>query len=94
MNGLKALEFLKKCITDAHFDNGDFVDIALEAEECSKIIEKELKAFEIIKKKEVNVNMLKASYSPIFSDEYYNGNVSEKRNLNKEEYDLLKEELK
>jgi len=52
-------------------------------------LDKKLKAFEIIKKKRVNVHLLLLSDSL----EKYNFNLLPYRKLNQEEYDLLKEVL-
>lgn len=55
-----------------------------------KIIEKSLKALEIIKKKSVNIHLL------ILSDslEKYNFNLLPYRKLTQEEFDLIKKVLK
>ena len=52
-----------------------------------KIIEKEIKALEIIKKKKVDVSFLELGL------EQYNNNLPKKHKLSQEEYDLLKEVL-
>ena len=56
--------------------------------ECKEIIEKALKALEIIKKKEVDVSCL------LFDGlEIYNENMHPSRIITQEEYELLKEVL-
>lgn len=47
--GLDALNKLKHCINDTHFNSRNFVDIALDVERISNTLEKELKALEVIK---------------------------------------------
>ena len=60
--------------------------------EYKKTIEKELKALEIIKKKEVNVNtLINRIIGAIEPLEFYNEKVSENLKLTQEEFDLLKE---
>lgn len=59
-------------------------------------IEQELKAFEIIKEKEIDIGSLvyyikNSNHALAF---YNGGVVNEKKKLTKEEFDLLKEELK
>ena len=62
----------------------------LSKRECLNIIEKELKALEIIKEKEVNVFIFLHSGDL----ETYNDMVEDNRKLTQEEFDLLKEVLK
>ena len=57
-------------------------------DENIKIVEKSLKALEIIKNKQVNVFLLHS-----VDLETYNDMIADNRNLTQEEYDLLKEEL-
>jgi len=95
--GLKALDLLKHCVTDTHFNKRDFVDIALDVEQASNALEKELKALEIIKNKSVNVLRLKITlkqYGPLCG--FYNALVDtddDGKCLTQDEYDLLKEVL-
>lgn len=57
------------------------------------IIEKELKALEIIKNKEINIHALLLHLKRFDSPAGYNALVGEKYKLTQEEYDLLKEVL-
>lgn len=81
--GLEALTELKHCITSTHLNTRDFVDIALGVEKTSNAIEKELKAFEVLKK------LFKSS----FTYKYKLKDYLDCGWITKEEYDLLKEEL-
>ena len=107
MNGLEALEEIK-CDME-YVTRLDFVEPIVRGEVRDKLkkiywreldqldqIEKELKAFEIIKEKEVDLGSLlfyiRSSNHPLA---FYNkGIVNEKKKLTKDEFDLLKEELK
>ena len=78
--GLEALKIMVK-------DN----DLELPYHNTILTIEQELKAFEIIRNKRVDVDLLLSS----FSLKYYNEQISEEKlgekQLTREEYDLLKE---
>ena len=80
--GLKALEKLAnyKCSSMS------------EKIECKEIIEKELKALEIIKEKRVDVELLMKTES---AKDYnkYSKNVNQSHNLGQRQYDFLKEVL-
>ena len=78
---LKAWERLKKGIDTNVWECGYWDDIEL--------IEKELKALEIIKKKQVQINRLNRSHSA----KQYNLYLPKEMHLTQEEYDLLKEVL-
>ena len=86
--GLEALDGLR-------FDVSMSQDIKyIEANKECDIIEKELKALEIIKKKEVNVNtLINCIIGAIEPLEFYNEKVSANLKLTQQEYDLLKEVL-
>ena len=68
---------------------GDLLDVYFL--EDYKIAETGLKAFEIIRSKNVNMFLLKASFGEVFGFEMYNRNANDL--LTREEYDLLKEVL-
>lgn len=95
MNGLEALEKIHKNFGLADNFSGDFLRKDIQ-EEMLEPIEKELKALEIIKEKEVDSGSLlyyiRSSNHPLA---FYNkGIVNEKKKLTKDEFDLLKEVLK
>ena len=84
--GLEALEYFRTEIVDNYY-----------AVECFEIIEKELKALEIIKGKRVNVRALIKSYYSKYGFQMYNDTQCADKNekldskdLTQEEYDLLK----
>ena len=78
--GLKALESLVETMPFALIETNSMKYV--------KIIEKELKALEIIKNKKVNVSLLSCSEWL----DFYNQEIAYKeKELTKEEYDLLKE---
>ena len=79
--GLEAWERIKKGIDTNVWECGYWDDIEL--------IEKELKALEIIKKKQVQINRLNRSHSA----KQYNLYLPKEMHLTEEEYDLLKEVL-
>lgn len=82
MTGLEALERVKTLL-----------DYQIVSEDIS-IIEKELKALEIIKKKMVDMNLLVETFTyPKNGLKAYNGYKINGYNLTQEEYDLLKEVL-
>ena len=82
--GLEALKDIKQLATTIEFDyKKDKVFVKEELD----IIEKELKALEIIKNKKVDVSFLELGL------EQYNTNLRKKHQLTQEEYDLLKEVL-
>lgn len=56
-----------------------------------ELVEKELKALEIIKNKNINIVWLKMCFSNFYGLESYNRNTDEK--LYREQYELLKEVL-
>lgn len=90
--GLEALTELKRCVASAHLNTRDFVDIAFDVEKASNAIEKELKAFEIIDKKSVVVELVRKTDNV----EAYNFAIKDDNYaiaLTQEEYDLLKEVL-
>lgn len=93
--GLDALTALKHCVTDTHFNTRDFVDIALDVEKTSNIIEKELKALEIIKEKQIDCEGFMVYAKNRNVDEYNDDilGIETIRWLTQEEYDLLKEVL-
>lgn len=61
--------------------------------ELEQIIEKELKALEIIKNKEINIHALLLHLKRFDSPDGYNVFVGDKYKLIQEEYNLLKEVL-
>ena len=73
--GLEALQFMRER------------DMFLQS--CANTIEKELKALEIIKSKEVSISYFKIGISL----EHWNETFEKKYRLTQEEYDLLKEVL-
>lgn len=98
--GLEALTELKRCVTSAHLNTRDFVDIALDVEKTSNAIEKELKALEIIKRlpKDYVQTLIGFLKDDWFKDENYYDFIGWCGDetpilISKEEYDLLKEEL-
>ena len=105
MNGLEALEEIK-CDME-YVTRLDFVEPIVRGEVRDKLkkiywreldqldqIEKELKAFEIIKEKNVNVGMLKRSES-VGSYHYKMDELRDKtKPLTEDEFNLLKEVLK
>ena len=84
--GLEALEDLYEYTSP--YINVEDIDES-HANTCYQVIQKELKAFEIIKEKEVNVFIFLHSGDL----ETYNDMVEDNRKLTQEEYDLLKEVL-
>jgi len=94
MNSLEALErikrfsFVKDCEKDEVSTIGEFLPNTI------KSIEKDLKAFEIIKEKRVDVNDLLLFVSrKAYNDFVIACDDNKKRVLTKQEYDLLKEVL-
>ena len=89
--GLKALEDLYEYTSP--YINVEDID-ELHANTCYQVIQKELKAFEIIKKKQVNMFSLLSSIK-WFNPSHYNDSVGCPIGceLTQEEYDLLKEVL-
>ena len=86
MKGLEAIIYLRECLDDKYYSN-----------EIS-IIEKELKALEIIKNKKVNVSLFFSTDSLNAYNDYIArcrgaGIVREAQLLTQQEYDLLKEVL-
>lgn len=90
--GLEALEVLKN-IQTMTFGNSDLIESAYK-EEC-EVIEKELKALEIIKKKRVNVHKFMWCIFKKYSAFHYNFYFCEEDDqfLDDEEFELLKEVL-
>ena len=82
MNGLEALRSIRPCANVC----GDY-------DPYCDIIEKELKALEVLKKKTVNVKLVKA----LGSLEEYNNMYADSRSkfpkLTQDEFDLLKEAM-
>ena len=80
MKGLEALEKLEneECYTDYEY------------RVAYNIIEKELKALEIIKNKEINIHALLLHLKRFDKADGYNVLVGEKYKLTQKEYDLLK----
>ena len=72
---------IEKTSSDKGFEIADTIDF--------DIIEKSLKALEIIKKKRVNLFL----FSFCIKKEEYNSEVSKERRLTQTEYDILKEIL-
>lgn len=62
-------------------------------EEDLDIVEKELKALEIIRNKEINIHALLLHLKRFDFPDGYNALVGEKYRITQEEYDLLKEVL-
>lgn len=95
--GLKALKEVGKILGDMSVDTNGMPKFVLEGNRAKlyKIIEKELKALDIINNKEVNmirfraVEMLNGN-----ADEYNKSEDYSSRHLTQEEFDLLKEVLK
>ena len=65
----------------------------LDPNELKLTIEKELKALEIIKEKEINIHALLLHLKRFDSPNGYNVLVGEKYQITQKEYDLLKEVL-
>ena len=85
--GLEALEELKQDLTPMHFSRIEKLD-------RYNVIEKELKALEIIKEKKVNVDYLdECIRTEVYPLSTYNDMVEDNRKLSQEEYDLLKKVL-
>lgn len=100
LKGLEALKQLKdRAVHDEYLYRQDTnrekaISFLNEIDNFVNAIEKELKALEIIKEKQVNVLILKYSFISEEGVEYYNkyfGN--EDLHLTQEEYELLKEVL-
>ena len=90
---LEALDYIKCCGLYATRDERkrlQFVHIKEIRPEDLNVIEKELKALEIIKEKRVDIGWLIRSKNC----SKYNLGVGESQALKKEEYDLLKEVLR
>ena len=81
MTGLDALKEINKVIPYAHITNE------------YKIIEKELKALEIIKEKRVDIEFLFEEWEEQSEYALENYNMNHEIELTKEEFDLLKEIL-
>ena len=88
MNGLEALEKLPKWLDDEHRDSEEEY---FKASEEYKTIEKELKAFEIIKTKKVETYHLSRCKTLI---EYNSAWDICGMDLTQDEFDLLKEVMK
>ena len=88
--GLEALNKIKDCLEIADEVDGDIVFTGeYEEQESLNIIEKELKALEIIKNKGVDISLFKK-----YDDRnLYNYNYKSEYQLTQKEYDLLKEVL-
>lgn len=99
MNNKQALEELKWQVGNIHFfqrnEYGLPIQTPLLLTESGlfETIEKELKAFEIIKSKEINIHALILHLNRFDSPSGYNALVGEKYKLTEQEYDLLKEVL-
>lgn len=93
--GLEALEIIKGALVEVEYDEEE--DIILSAwqehEEEINIIEKELKAFEIIKNKGVEVGLVMICNTYQDYEKWYINNHVGMQKLTQEEYDLLKEVL-
>ena len=83
--GLEALERLKNTLLAEGYWQDILQDVF--------IIEKELKALEIIKSKEINIHALLLHLKRFDSPNGYNALVGAKYQITQEEYDLLKEVL-
>ena len=85
----KGLEALKE-LEDYYIEKSDIITVYVGDTEQCEIIEKELKALEIIRKKKVNCLYIAVCKSV---NEYNNIIPCENDELTQEEYDLLKEVL-
>ena len=90
--GLEALKEIKRAYVDLPLDDGLSVCTAItkEYKKELKIIEKELKALEIIKKKHLLEGLVNSIQKSKNYDDYKNAYITD---ITKEEYDLLKEVL-
>lgn len=94
--GLEALEYIRNIVVEDNIES-DYQH-CLNEYDCYKrpcdTIERELKALEIIKNKEVNVNtLINCIIGAIEPLEFYNEKVSENLMLTQHEFDLLREVL-
>lgn len=97
--GLEALEYLRFCkiVNGIDCEGNIMLDYLFRVkEEKFNIIEKELKALEIIKKKNVNIGLVNVLGSvEQYNQTYvYDNMLNVKWCLTQEEYELLKEVLK
>ena len=83
MNGLEAIEKLRQLLA-YEMDGINFMNEV-------EVIEKYLRALEIIKNKEINIHSLLLHLKRFDSPDGYNVLVGEKYKLSQKEYDLLKE---
>jgi len=85
MKGLEALSYLD--------DIAHGRKMRLDPHELKLIVEKELKALEIIKKKEIIIHVLLLNFKRFDFPLGYNSLVDTKYQITQKEYDLLKEVL-